>query len=122
MWKEQLQSEARAKIFWGESKENVTAYLQSQGLRDEEIRPLMESILQERASSVKSTARKNILLGIGLILVPIITYFVLLQSPVFPVKLFAVTVLVGLIGGWKLVQGIIHLSNPDLQKSDLSEE
>ena len=122
MWKEQLQSEARAKIFWGESKENVAAYLQSQGLRDEEIRPLMDSILEERAASVRSSARKNILLGIGLILVPIITYVVLLQSPIFPIKVFAATVLVGLIGGWKLVQGILHLSNPNLQKSDLSEE
>src|SRR5215467_2336762 len=122
MWKEQLQSEARAKIFWGESKENVTTYLQSQGLRDEEIRPLLESILEERAASVRSSARKNILLGIGLILVPIITYVVLLQSPIFPIKVFAATVLVGLIGGWKLVQGILHLSNPNLQKSDLSEE
>jgi len=122
MWKEQLQSEARAKIFWGESRDTVTAYLQSQGLRDEEIRPLMDSIMEERAANVRSSAKRNIFIGIGLILVPVVAYFALIRLPIFPVKAFAFTVVVGLFGGWRVFQGTIHLSNPNLHQSDLSEE
>ena len=73
MWREKLESEARAKIFWGDSAESVITLLQSQGIQNPEAATLTESFLQERADSVKSLGRRSILIGVPLILVPFIS-------------------------------------------------
>jgi hypothetical protein len=71
MWREKLESEARAKIFWGDSTDSVLGLLQSQGIQNQEASALIESFVQERAAAVSSLGRRSILIGIGLLLVPL---------------------------------------------------
>ena len=122
MWREKLANEAKARIFWGESVESVRTDLESQGLKGQELDSVMDSILKERAAAVKGMGMKSIFIGIALIPVPIVAYFGLNELPVFPVWMFAVTVLIGLIGGWKVVRGALMLVFPNTQKIDFAEE
>jgi len=121
MWREKLQDEARAKIFWGDSPATVSAYLMSQGFNQEEATKTIEAILVERAASVRSSGKKAIIVGIGLVLVPCVSYFVLSQFGVFPIKLFGLTVAVGLLGGWRLVKGTTMVLSPMSHEGDLSD-
>ena len=121
MWREKLQDEARAKIFWGDNPESVGAYLQSQGLNPQEATSTIDAILVEREASVRSSGRRAILIGVPLALVPFVSYYFLNQLGVFPIKIFAVTVLVGLAGGWKLVKGTTMLLFPKSHTGDLSD-
>jgi hypothetical protein len=120
MWREKLQDEARAKIFWGDSPATVSAYLMSQGFNQEEATTTIEAILVERAESVKSSGKKAIFIGVPLILVPFVSFFIFSTFGVFPIKLFGLTVAIGLLGGWKLVKGTMMVASPRSQEGDLS--
>src|SRR5262245_14153166 len=98
MWREKLESEARAKIFWGDSPESVLEYVQSQGFTKEEAETTINAIVEERVQSLRSLGRRNILIGLPLVLVPVASYLVFMQLGVFSIKIFAVTVVVGLFG------------------------
>jgi hypothetical protein len=121
MWREKLESEARAKIFWGDSPESVLAYVQSQGFTKEEAEATIHGIVQERIESLKGFGRRNILIGIPLLLVPVASYLVLRQLGIFPIKIFAVTVVIGLFGGFKLARGTMMLLSPGSMTGDLSD-
>jgi hypothetical protein len=120
MWREKLQDEARAKIFWGDSAATVSAYLMSQGFKEEEATETVEAILVERAASVKASGKKAVILGIGLLLVPCVSFFIFSTFGVFPLKLFGLTVAIGLLGGWKLVKGTTMVLSPKSHEGDLS--
>jgi hypothetical protein len=122
MWREKLESEARAKIFWGDSAESVIAHLQSQGIQNPDAATLTESFLQERDTSVKSLGRRSIMIGAPLILVPVISYLIMHQMGILLMKLLGLTVVVGLFGGWKVVKGTIMVTSPRSYPGDLSEE
>jgi hypothetical protein len=115
-----MESEARAKIFWGESAEEVGAYLQSVGIAQAEAQTMINAILLERNEAVRAKGRRKILLGALLIPVPIIAYFLFAQMTIFPIKMFGVAMAIGLFGLWKLVDGLINVLSPQTDKSDLS--
>jgi len=120
---DRIESEARARIFWGEAPESVLDYLKSQGFVDTEAQALVNSLRQERADSVRSTGRTNIIVGTLLILIPLGFYFII-RNIIFEqhlVKLFGVTVFFGLIGGWKVFRGTIMFLRPHSEGGDLSE-
>ena len=119
--RDRVETEARAKIFWGDSTESVIAYLQSQGINQQEAQTIMDSVLAEREEFVRAEGKKRIIVGALLILVPIIAYVVFATIGVFPLKLFGLTVVVGLYGGWKIVKGTINVLSPGSDRSDLSD-
>jgi len=118
----QAQHEAKAKIFWGDPPEAVIGYLLMQGFSHEEASSLVREMFRERAATVRANGIRKILTGIGLIAVPIVALIIFLSIGVIPLKLFAVTVMVGLWGVWMLLNGIIMFLAPKSERGDLADQ
>lgn len=118
----QAQHEAKAKIFWGDPPEAVIGYLLMQGFSHEEASNLVRELFRERAATVRANGIRKILTGIGLIAVPIVALIIFLSIGVIPMKLFAITVMVGLWGVWLLLNGIIMFLAPKSEPGDLADQ
>jgi hypothetical protein len=118
----QAKHEAKAKIFWGDPPEAVIGYLLMQGFSHEEASNLVGEMFRERAATVRANGIRKILTGIGLIAVPIVALIIFLSIGVIPMKIFAVTIMVGLWGVWMLLNGIIMVLAPKSEKGDLADQ
>ena len=118
----QAQHEAKAKIFWGDPPEAVIGYLLMQGFSHEEASNLVREMFRERAATVRANGIRKILTGIGLMAVPIVALIIFLSIGVIPMKIFAITVAVGLWGVWMLLNGIIMVLAPKSEKGDLADQ
>lgn len=121
-YREKMETEARAKIFWGDSVESVMTDLQSQGVSPQEAQNIVDVILTDRHAVVRAMGRRKVIAGALLIPVPIATYVTFTIMGYFSVRIFGVTVFVGLYGGWKLVDGMINTFSPNSHTGDLSAE
>src|SRR5207248_269622 len=65
----QVTHEARAKMMWGDTTQQVMSFLMIQGLPLAEAKKLAEDLFKERASTVRKTGFRKIFTGIGMILV-----------------------------------------------------
>ena len=119
-FRDQMETEARAKIFWGDSAEDVIAYLRSVGIAQSEAQTMIDAILVERNEAVRAKGKRKIILGALLVPVPLVAWVVFSQMMIFPLKTFGFTVVVGLFGVWKLTDGTINVLSPQSDKSDLS--
>jgi hypothetical protein len=93
----------RQRFFGATHPEAVIGYLLMQGFSHEE-------------------AFKKILTGIGLVAVPIVALIIFLIIGVTPLKIFAVTIMVGLWGLWMLLNGIIMFLAPKSERGDLADQ
>lgn len=118
----QAEHEARAKILWGDHPDEVVKLLVLKGLPAEEATGIVRALEKERAAVVRGNGIKHLLAGSGLVAVPIVAYFIFLRLGVLPIKLFAITVAVGLWGGWKLFNGTFMLLAPKWQSGDVAEQ
>jgi len=118
----QLEHEARAKIFWGDEPQEVIKYLRMQGITLEEAVMLVESMSQERAETIRGMGLRKILVGIALVCVPIIAWIVFNNAGVIPLKLFAITIMVGLYGAWLLLKGSMMFFAPKSEPGDVSSK
>jgi hypothetical protein len=118
----QAQHEAKAKIFWGDPPEAVIRFLLMQGFSHEEASDLVREMFRERAATVRANGIRKILTGIGLMAVPIVALIIFHSIGVIPLKLFAVTIMVGLWGLWMLVSGIIMFLAPKSEQGDLADQ
>jgi hypothetical protein len=118
----QAQHEAKAKIFWGDPPEAVIGYLLMQGFSHEEASRLVSEMFRERAATVRANGIRKILTGIGLIAVPIVALIVFLSIGVIPMKIFAITIAIGLWGVWLLLNGSIMVLAPKSEKGDLADQ
>jgi hypothetical protein len=118
----QAEHEARAKAMWGDSQEEVTKYLMIQGLNVTEASSLVQSIFKERAAAVRANGIRKILTGAGMICVPIIALIVFLAIGVILIKVFAITIAIGLWGVWRTINGIMMAVAPKSEKGDVGEQ
>ena len=91
-----VEAEARSKMMWGDAFEEVVKFLRMQGLGIPEASAMANALLRERVKALRSIGTGKILTGIGLMCVPVVAFFYFLRLGVFPIKLFAGTVAVGL--------------------------
>jgi hypothetical protein len=118
----QIGHETRARIMWGDSREQATKFAMLQGLSAVEARALVEPMFAERAATIRRNGFGKIFAGILLICVPIGSYLFFLNLGVIPLKIFAVTVMVGLYGAYLVVQGTFMAIAPKLEPGDVSEQ
>lgn len=118
--REALVVEARAKVTWGESSESVFAYLQSQGLGDKEALPLLEMLLAERAAQIRADGFKKLMLGLGLIAIPCVAYFKFYLTGVISLRPFSATIVLGLWGVWKVIDGFWRISGARKMRGEIS--
>jgi hypothetical protein len=122
MMAERFESEARARLIWGDSQEQIIAHLQTQGATLVEAQTAYEAIKDDRAEYVRSAAKRKIIPGILLIAVPIVCFVIFMFMNVLPVRFFALTIVIGLIGAWKVIRGVLGVVRPEAIQGDLSEE
>jgi hypothetical protein len=76
MDREKAEQEAKAKIMWGDSMEEVAAYLTVKGLNRSEAAEIAYKAYKERAGIVRRNGLWKIVVGILMMCVPLIAYIV----------------------------------------------
>ncbi|MEW6155838.1 MAG: hypothetical protein AB1813_00295 [Verrucomicrobiota bacterium] len=122
MDRNQAEFEARAKISWGDAPEEVIKFLRIQGFNHEEASSLVGDLFKERAATIRKNGMKKVFKGIALVFVPIIALIVFLAIGYFPLKIFAVTVMVGCWGLWMVIKGMIMFLAPKSEPGDVAEQ
>jgi hypothetical protein len=118
----QAMVEARAKISWGDPPKDVITYLMMQGFSAQEASSLVDEMYQERAATIRGNGIKKIVVGSGLVCVPIVSLLIFLSLGFIPLKIFAVTIMAGLWGAWMVFKGIFMLLAPKLESGDVAEQ
>jgi hypothetical protein len=54
--------------------------------------------------------------------VPVVAFFYFLHIGVFPIKLFAMTVAVGLYGAWRFLKGMFMVLAPKSEAGDVADK
>jgi hypothetical protein len=117
----QAELEARAKISWGDPPEEVVKFLMLHAFNYAEAKELVDEMWKERAATVRRNGFKKIILGACYICVPIVALFIFLAIGVFLLKLFALTIMVGLWGAWCVLKGIFMVISPKSEAGDVAE-
>jgi hypothetical protein len=118
----QAEHEARAKILWGDSREEVFKYLRIQGFGHEEAFALVQELFLERAATIRSDGIRKIVIGTGLICVPIVSLLIFFAIGVILLKIFAATVVVGFWGVWMVFKGAFMVLSPKTEAGDASDQ
>ena len=122
MRRNQALIDARAKIFWGDPPVEAIKHLMGQGISYEEAVGLVTPMVEERNATLRGIGLRKTLIGSGLICVPIGTWIVSGGVGFLSVKILGVAVLVGIIGLWLLINGIITLVAPKSESGDVADQ
>lgn len=121
--REQIETQARAKTYWGDSREDVLKYCMMQGLNAVEATELVNGLFAERAKEIRGAGIKKIFLGIPLMIVPVATWiFMVTVVHLIFIKALALTIMVGLYGFYCLVQGIIMTVAPKSEPGNVGDK
>jgi hypothetical protein len=115
------EGEARSKIFWGDPPEEVVKFLMLHGISPQEATVLVRTMFQERAATIRGTGIRKIVVGSGLVSVPIVAFIVFAAVGVIPLKIFACTVVVGLWGAWMILKGVFMVLAPKSEPGDVAD-
>jgi hypothetical protein len=116
------ETEARAKIFWGDPPDEVVKFLMCQGISVAEAQALVAPMFRERAKTIRRNGITKFVLGTALVCVPVAFYLIFSRIGFMPMKLFALTVMLGLWGGWMLLKGIIMFLAPKSEPGDVANQ
>jgi hypothetical protein len=120
--RDQAAHEARAKMMWGDSPEQVTSYLMVQGWTHPEASELVTGLFKERTSAVRSAGIRKMIIGFGLMWVPVIALIICHIVGFYPVKLLGMAVLTGLYGVWQFINGGLMFIAPKSEKGDVADK
>lgn len=115
-------AEAKAKISWGDPPAQVISYLRMQDFSAEEAKELVDEMFQERAGTIRGNGIQKIVVGCGLVCVPIVSLLIFLAMGFIPLKIFAVTIMVGLYGVWLVLKGSFMVLAPKSEAGDVAEQ
>ncbi len=116
------EAEARSKILWGDPPEEVLKFVLMQGLPTQDAVALVQSLVKERMATLRSLGIQKIVGGIALVCVPIAAWFVFMRVGVLPLKLFAVTVMIGLYGAYLALKGFFMVFLPKMESGDIADK
>jgi hypothetical protein len=134
---DKIVSEARARIFWGESFSSVRAFLVSNGVSDADADALIQKFVFERNREIRSIGVRSILLG-GLLAGSAGGVLYWMATWILPPGaarvygfggrgIIAGVIVLGAIalyGAWRLVRGVVYLVRPQSEHKsvpDISE-
>jgi hypothetical protein len=118
----ELVREAKAKMIGGESAEQVAAFLTVKGFDRIEATELARGFYKERASIVRSNGVKKTIVGLMLMLVPFIAYFIIKDSGHLMIRRFFWAYGVGIAGGYLFVSGLIMILAPKSETGTVVRE
>lgn len=117
----QATTEARSKILWGDPPDNVISFLRGNGFSQKEASSLVRALSGERAAMVRKTGIRKIMVGIGLMFVPVISFLIFTAIGYLEIKLFALTVMVGIWGAWMCFNGAFMVLLPKAEGGDVAD-
>jgi hypothetical protein len=117
-----LVREAKAKIVQGESMEQVAAFLKVKGFNPADAMELAYGFYKERVSIVRSNGVKKMIVGLALMAVPLIVYFIFKSIGRFSIRRSIWAYIVGIAGGYMFVSGIIMIVAPKSEKGTVVKE
>ncbi len=119
----QVFTEARARIIWGDPPESVRAYLTSNGVPGTAADAKIKEFLVERNRELRSIGFRKLVIGLALTgTAGTMIYFIApLTGGMAWARILALPVLVGLIGLWKLVNGILYLLSPQTDHESIPD-
>jgi hypothetical protein len=118
----QIMFEARAKISWGDSPQEVLKYLMVNGFTYEEANEFVNDLFNQRAAAIRSNGIKYAFGGALLVCVPIGFWLICLHSGVLLPRTLVVTIAIGLIGLGVLIKGLFMIFAPKSTSGDVSEQ
>ncbi len=119
----QVEIEARAKTFWGDSREEVVKYLMMQGISAAEATELEGGMFAERVAIIRGAALKKIFISLPLMALPVVFWiFCAVEFHMVPLKIWALTVIAGVYGMYCLIKGAIMFISPGSEPGDVSEK
>jgi hypothetical protein len=120
--REQLEHEARAKIFWGDPQDEVVNFLRMNGFTYDEAATLTDGMVGERISAIRSGGIRKSALGLALLSIPVIAWAMMASMGVYSVSLLGIAGAFGLWGAWKLLKGVLMLIFPEMESSDVADQ
>ncbi len=117
----QAEIEAKAKISWGDSPEDVTKFLMLHGFTVEDARALVNEMFEERAKHIRKNGITKIIVGTCMAFVPLVAWIIFLSMGFIPMKLFGLTIIIGLWGLGKVLKGIFMVVSPRTESGDVSD-
>jgi hypothetical protein len=117
---ESIIRDARAKVVWGEPRQEVFAFLQSSGFGDKEASDILDTIFRERAADIRKSGITKIIIGIFWIMVLIGYLVVSAIIGIIELKLLVLAGISALVGSWKIIEGIGYIIRPSSETGDLS--
>jgi len=115
------ETEARAKISWGDSQEDVVKYLMIQGFSVPEAQELVRVMFKERLAALRVKGIRKIVMGSGLMCVPLIAILLCMHVRYYPLKLLGIALMVGLYGAWEALNGTFMVVVPKMESGDVAE-
>lgn len=116
----QVAHEARAKIFWGDPPMEVLKFLMINNVPREEAMEIIRELTRERVVQMRKNGLVKVFSGILMVCVPIGGWFG--GMVVISIKLFAVMIMLGLWGAYRVLKGTFMVVAPKTQSGDVSEQ
>lgn len=116
------QAEARSKIFWGDSPEDVVKFLMTHSFNHHDATASVRAMAQERKITLRGIGIWKIVSGIGMMAVPVVVYMIMAHFHFVFFKLLAIAIMVGLWGAWSLFKGLIMVFVPKLETGDVADQ
>jgi len=113
--------EARAKMLWGDSYDEVLKFLRMQGYGRAEASAAVTQMFQERVATIRANGIRKIVIGSILVCIPVILFLILLGEGLLFMRLLAIPILFGIWGVWLVVKGTLMLLAPKSETGDASE-
>jgi len=113
--------EARAKMLWGDSYDEVLKFLRMQGYSPAEASAAVTEMFQERVAMIRANGIQKIIIGSILVCIPVILFLILLGTGFLFMKLLAIPILFGIWGVWLVVKGTLMLLAPKSEAGNASE-
>jgi hypothetical protein len=120
--RETAETQARAKISWGDSQDEVIKYLMLQGFSVPEATELVQVLFKERLAALRTKGIGKIIRGIGMMCVPIISYGAMAHIGFISFKLLGLAGVVGLLGAWQALTGVFMVVVPKMESGDVAED
>jgi hypothetical protein len=118
----QAEHEARAKVSWGDPPEAVVSFLMIQGFSYEEATASVQTMFKERAATIRRNGFRKLGVGIALMCVPLVALAIFASIGFMLLKLFAITIMIGVWGAWKVLKALFMILAPKSEPGDVAEQ
>lgn len=118
----QVAHEARAKMFWGDPPLEVLKFLMINNIPREEAMEIVRELTAERVVQMRKNGIVKIVSGGLMVCVPVAGWFIFNAAGIIPMKLFAIMIMLGLWGAYRVLKGTFMVVAPKAQQGDVSEQ